>query len=171
MKLTPYTGVGHSVKAIKDAVLGPRGAWSPKVRLFAEMICKDVAPKDYLSEVLAIRYWVLLRAPYLNDPVHVEWVRDPQALLEEIEKHGVVRCDCDEITGLCAALLLNIGRRTQLVTVGFEPPPAPHSHVFLRTELAGMRDKWIVVDPVAGSKEPSMLPRVKSYTTYELDVP
>jgi hypothetical protein len=170
MRLEPYRGVEHSVKAMREAILSPRGAWSPTVRLWCERICKRVAPKDYISEILAIRYWVLKHAPYFNDPVHVEWVRDAQALLEKIQKEGVVRADCDEIGVLCASLWLNAGRRTQIVTVGFTPT-GPHSHVFVRCEIPGVKDKWIVVDPVAGSRENTMLTQVKSWKTYDLDEP
>ena len=171
MKTETYRGVGHSVSAMMEAVLSPRGAWSPKVRLYAEKICKNVAPKDYLSEILAIRYWVLDKVPYINDPVHIEWIRDPEAMLEAIEKEGKVRADCDEITGLTTALLLCVGRRCQFVTAGFLPPPAPHSHVFGRAEIPGLRDKWVVYDPVAGSRENTMLTKIKSYKTYEVDRP
>jgi hypothetical protein len=102
--------------------------------------------------------------------VHVEWVRDAQALLEKIQKEGVVRADCDEIGVLCASLWLNAGRRTQIVTVGFTPT-GPHTHVFVRCEIPGVKDKWIVVDPVAGSRENTMLTQVKSWKTYDLDEP
>lgn len=166
-----YRGVDHSIKAMMDAVLSDRGGWSPEVRLCAESICRQVAPKDYLSEILAIRYWVLSKVPYINDPVHVEWIRDPQTMLEEIKKHGKVRADCDEITGLTTALLLNVGRRCQFITAGFLPAPAPHSHVFARTEIPGMKDKWVVYDPVAGSRENTMLQKIKSYRTIEVDRP
>lgn len=169
--MEPYRGVEHSVKAMMDNVLSDRGSWSPVVRFWCEKICKRVAPKDYLSEILAIRYWALAHAPYMNDPAHVEWVRDPQALLEKIQEDGLVRADCDEINSLTGALWLACGRRVQIVTVGFEPPPAPHTHVFVRCEIPGMRDKWVVVDPVAGSRENTMLTKVRSYKTYELDVP
>jgi len=171
MRLERYRGVNHSIKAMTEAVLSPRGGWSPTVRLAAESICKHVAPKDYLSEILAVRYWVLEKVPYINDPVHVEWIRDPQAMLEKIAKEGKIRADCDEITALTTALLLNVGRRCQFITAGFAPPPAPHSHVFGRVEIPGMKDKWVVYDPVAGSRENTMLMKIKSYTTYEVDRP
>ena len=171
MTQTRYRDVGHSVKAIKDAVEGPRGILSPKVRLFTEGLIRQVNPKDYLSEILAIRYGVLRLVPYINDPVHVEWIRDPEALIEEIEKHGVVRADCDEITGLISACSFAIGREVDLITAGFLPPPAPHSHVFPRVHLPGNPTgaPWpVVVDPVAGTREPSMLQRIRSYTVYSL---
>lgn len=168
---TRYRDVGHSIKAIREAVEGPRGSWSNKVRLFAESLVRDVAPKDYLSEVLAIRYGVLRLVPYLNDPVHVEWIRDPEALIDEIEKHGKVRADCDEVTGLIVACSHAVGRECDLITAGFLPPPAPHSHVFPRVHIPGdpKGGLWpVVVDPVAGTREPSMLQRIRSYSVYSI---
>lgn len=167
--MTAYQGVEHSIQAMRDAILGPRGDLSPLVRFHCERICEEVAPKDYLSEIQAIRYWVLTHAPYFNDPTRVEWVRDPQALLEQIQasRTGVVRADCDEITLLMAALWMACGKEVELVTVGFTPN-GPHSHVFLRCKIPGAIDQWVVVDPVAGTREPSMLTKVKSYKFWSL---
>jgi len=167
--MTPYKGVEHSIQAMREGILGPRGDLSPLVRFWCEKICERVAPKDYLSEILAIRYWVLVHAPYFNDPTRVEWVRDPQALLEHIQASPtqVVRADCDEITELMAALWMACGKRVELVTVGFTAT-GPHSHVFLRCEIPGGKDQWLVVDPVAGTREPSMLTKVKSHKFWSL---
>lgn len=169
--LTPYRGVDHSVKAIQRAVLSGRGAWSPKVRLAAEKICERVAPKDYLSEILALRYWVLWHCPYFRDPRHVEWVRDPEAMLTTIEQSptGVVRCDCDENTGLLAALWCAGGNDVDIVTVAFDPWPAPATHVFLRCAIPGVKGQWVVTDPVAGTKETFMLQKARRFWIYPLN--
>lgn len=171
--LAPYKGIQHSVDAMKRAVLGPRGAWSPEVRFTVEEICRYLTPKDYRSEILAVRYWVADRCPYFRDPVHVEWIRDPVALLEAIKKNGTVRCDCDEVTVLLAALLLAAGAPCEFVTVSFVRGQPP-SHVFLRAEVPyadprNPRSKaWVVVDPVGGTRETTMLPRVVEWQRYSL---
>jgi hypothetical protein len=170
VKLERYGGVEHSIEAMKRGILSDRGAWSPKVRFAAERIVERVSPKDYLSEVLAIRHWVSAHAPYLRDPAHVEWIRDPQALLEAMEASptGVVRCDCDEISSLIAALWLAVGNQVELVTVAFDRGPA--SHVFVRCKVPkAARNEWIVCDPVAGSKEAAMLKAFRRFWTYPLN--
>lgn len=163
-----YRGVDHSVAKMLELLHGPRGAQSVVVRMAAEDAIRYVSPKDYLSEILALRHWVNRRIPYLRDPVPVELMRDPQRLIEDIRRYGVVRADCDEYTLLLAALWLAVGNRADFVTVGFEPPPNPHSHVFSRAQIP-KTDLFIVTDPVAGSREMPMLEKVRSYKIIPLD--
>ncbi len=168
----PYRGVADSLKMMKKAILGPRGAMSPTVRFVAEDIIREVSPKDYLSECLACRYWVNQHVDYTRDPAHVEWIRDPQALIEAMRKSptGRVRADCDEFASLCAALWLALGNTVELVTVGFEAPPAEDSHVFARCLVPKIkRPAWIVCDGVAGTKEASMLTSYRTFHTYGLN--
>jgi len=168
--VTRYRGVNDSVRLMKKHLLGPRGSQAPEVRFVAESIVRQVPGKDYLSEILAIRYWVNRVIPYLRDPTHVEWMRDPVALLADIKKYGVVRADCDEYTQLCIALWHAVGNRAQIVPVGFRPKPAQESHVFGRCEVPKMTpETWIVVDPVAGTREGEMLTRVKQWRFISLD--
>lgn len=174
-KVRAYRGVNDSIRMMKRAILSPRGAMSPIVRFCAEDIVAEVSPKDYLSECLAIRYWVNAHVDYTRDPAHVEWIRDPQALIEAMRKSrtGRVRADCDEFSSLCSALWLALGNTVELVTVGFDPPPAADSHVFSRCLLpkmaAGTKPMWMVCDPVAGTKEASMLRSYKTFHTFGLN--
>jgi len=167
-RLTRYRGVKDSITGMKANVLSPRGAMSPIVRLQAEQIVKLVSPKDYLSEILAIRHWVNLHIPYLRDPAHVEWMRDPERLVVDIQKQGVVRADCDEYASLIAALWLAVGNEVEFVTAGFAPPPAQHSHVFVRAKIP-KTNLWIVCDPVAGTREMQMLQKVVDFSTVPLN--
>ncbi len=176
-KTHAYRGVSDSLGEMKRAILSPRGAMSPMVRFTAEDIIRDVSPKDYLSECLAVRYWVNSHIDYTRDPAHVEWIRDPQALLEAIAKspRKKVKADCDEFSSLCSGLWLALGNTVELVTVGFEPPPAEDSHVFARClvpKTDGRKNAppaWIVCDPVAGSREASMLTRYVTFHTFGLN--
>lgn len=163
------------------------------VRFVCEVICERIAPKDYLSECLAIRYWVNQHAPYFRDPKNVELIRDPQAMIEQMgraavragareprdmaelatlvgtDPRAVVRCDCDEVASLCAALWLCAGNRADFVTAGFGKNPKPHSHVFARCEIPKQPNKFIVCDPVAGTKEAFMLENIRSWDAVRLD--
>ncbi len=168
VQVTRYRGVEHSIEQMVKQTLSNRGAMSPKVRFAAEQIVRRVSPKDYLSEILAIRHWVNRHIPYLRDPAHVEWMRDPEALLEEIQKTGVVRADCDEYAQLVASLWLALGNKAEFVTVAFAPAPASHTHVFARAQIPKTA-YWVVVDPVAGTREAQMLGRVKQHKFVALD--
>lgn len=142
------------------------------VRRQMEFICERVAPKDYLSELLAARYWVNLHVPYFKDPRNVELMRDPTALIEEIHRSPshVVRADCDEISQLLAALWLSAGHRVRLVTASFSRDrSAQATHVFVGGEIPGTDPEiWVVVDPVAGTQEPYMLRRITKYGFVEV---
>jgi transglutaminase-like putative cysteine protease len=143
---------------------GVRGERSVRVRSFTESVVRGLQPKDYLSEMLAVRYAVAEKCQYLNDPVTTEWVKDPERLVEEIETHGSTRADCDEIALLTATMLRQVGRDAEFVTVGFGLPGS-YSHVFTR----GKEPKtgaWIVCDPVAGTQEDSMLGRVTTWKSW-----
>jgi len=172
-RVTSYGGVAHSIKAMLEATEGPRGALAPKVRFLAEDICREVAPKDYLSELAAINYFVNQRVPYFRDPFSVEWLRDPLALVEEIEAHGVVRADCDEIAMLIASLWMAVGNEAEFVTVSFAPG-AP-THVLARCYLPktqGPRGERvrvpIVADPVAGTRAAKMLASIVGKKIYRI---
>ena len=78
--------------------------------------------------------------------------------------NGVVRADCDEITELCAAMWMCAGNEVDIVTVGFSNEPEAYSHVFIRCKIPKTDPPaYIVCDPVAGTKEASMLTKVKQY--------
>jgi len=153
---------------VKDAQ-GPRGEKSLFVRMMTEDVIRNVQPKDYLGEILAIRYWVTEHVRYTPDPLHVELVRDAQALLEEIKKNGVVLADCDEIAELTATMCLTIGRVVKYVVVGFGEP-GHYGHVFAIVQEP-RTSKWIVTDAVAGTDERGMLDRVTTFYTVSLDEP
>jgi hypothetical protein len=168
----PYGGVAHSIDAMLRATEGPRGATHPAIRFLAEHIVRDVAAKDYLSEVLAIRYWVNSHVPYLRDPVTVEWLRDPLALVDEIKatgkggKLGIVRADCDEIAMLCASLAMAVGNECDFVPVGFSSGGAP-THVLCRVRIH-KAPAPMVIDPVAGTREAKMLGTVQNLKIYPI---
>lgn len=177
-----------------DQTQGARGATGSLVRFTTEQVCAYVAAKDYLSEVLAIRYWANYHAPYFRDPKNVEWIRDPSALIEQMARQAVyqgatmptsiagiaqlvasdprarVRCDCDEVASLLAAMAMCAGNRADFVTAGFGAKPDPHSHVFTRVEIPKVPGQFLVIDPVAGTREEFMLRNVRSWSFKRLDL-
>lgn len=167
--LSAFHGHPDTLRAMVRAAQGPRGEQSLLVRRVTEEVVRQVQPKDYLGEILAIRYWVTEHVRYTSDPLHVELVRDAQALIEEILEHGTVTADCDEIALLIATMCLQIGRVAKFAVVGFGEA-GQYSHVFALAQEPRSNDT-IVLDPVAGTDERGMLDRVTTYYLVSLDEP
>lgn len=158
----PFSGAEDTLRSMADAALGPRGEQSFPVRQFAEWIVRDVAPKDYLGEIVAVRNAFVQPSPmrpgsalvrYTNDPLHVELVKDPERLVDEIAAHGSTLADCDEIVCLAGTCLLQLGREVEWVALGFgSGPGAQLTHVGLRAKEPKSA-RWIWLDGVAGPRE------------------
>lgn len=165
--LRPFAGPQTTIETMLRQIRGDRGERSLVVRQMTEHVVRGLQPKDYLSEILAVRNFVAEHVRYANDPLTTEWVKDPQRLVEEIAAHGKTVADCDEIAELIATMLRQLGRQSDLVTVGFGAPNS-YSHVFARGQEP-KSGKHIVCDPVAGSDEASMLRRVKTFKIWRID--
>lgn len=160
---------------MRAIALGHRGEKSHVVRQFTEWVIRDVTPKDYLGEILAIRNALVQPSPwkpgvplfrYANDPLHVEWIKDPQRMVEEIHEHGTVICDCEESSTMAATMLLQLGRSPQFVAVGFAPRQLTHVGVRVIEPKSG---KWIWIDSVAGPREREAAQRAVEVLTLSLD--
>ena len=162
-----FGGPADTVREMIRQVRGPRGVQSTLVRSLKDHIVRDLQPKDYLSELLAVRNFVAEKVRYSNDALIVEQVQDPQRLAEQIVQHGRAVGDCDDIANLISALTLQLGRETEFVIVGFGRPQV-FTHIFVRAKEP-RSGKWIVLDPVAGTDEESMLRRVTTYQTWKID--
>lgn len=165
--LSTFSGAPDTLRAMVRAVQGPRGEQSMLVRSVTEDIVRRVQPKDYLGEILAIRYWVTENIRYVNDPLHVELVKDPQRLIEEVAEHGIGIGDCDDLAAIIGCMVLQVGRIAEAVVVGFGAP-GEYSHVFCRVEEP-RTGAWIVCDPVAGTDERGMLDAVTDHFTVSFD--
>ena len=157
-QITSFSGPETTLQGMVRAIQGPRGEASLLVRSKTEQVIGELWPKDYVGEISAICNWVSQHVIYTNDPMHVELLKDPQRLVEEIETRGYARGDCDDMACLIATMALQVGRHAQLVVAGFKQP-GEYSHVFARVQEP-RTGKWIVCDPVAGSDVAGMLARV-----------
>lgn len=175
-ELSGFRGAPDTLAAMVEAAQGNRGERSMVVRSVQEEIVARVAAKDYLGEILAIRNWAAEHIRYTNDPLHVELVKDPQRMCEEILHRGsgnifapqaVGIGDCDDIAVVIGTMCLQLGRVCEYVAVGFTEG-GHYSHVFVRVKEP-KSDTWIVCDPVAGTDEVSMLQRVKEMWFVSLD--
>src|SRR4029077_13053292 len=120
--LSGFHGHPDTLREMVRAVQGVRGEKSMLVKSVVEQIVSGLRGKDYLGEILAVRYWVTEHVRYINDPLHVEVVKDPQRILEEILAQGKASEDCDGMALLIACMCLILGRVCEFVVVGFGEP-------------------------------------------------
>jgi hypothetical protein len=166
--VSPFKGTAATLDLMAQYALGDEGERSHYVRQWTEGVVRRIAPKDYLSEILALRAWATgPQIRYTNDARHVEQVRTPARSLLELEQTGVATLDCDDIATLLAAMNLQIGREVEFVVVGFKEP-GNFSHVFVRVREP-KTGRWVVCDPVAGANEAQMLKRVTTWKNRSLD--
>jgi len=166
-QITGFNGPSSTLSGMVRAIQGPRGEQSMLVRSMTEEVIGELFPKDYVGEISAICNWVAEHIHYTNDPLHVELLKDPQRLVEEIQTRGYARGDCDDLACLIATMALQVGRNAQLVVVGFGRK-GDYSHVFARVQEPKSK-KWIVCDPVAGSDVAGMLSRVTTFEVWSPD--
>jgi len=173
-RIRDFKGPEDTLKAMGRLALGPRGEQSHVVRRFVEWVIRDVWPKDYLGEIIACRNVFLQKSParqgmlfrYLNDPRHVEWIKDPQRQVEEIEQSGSTVVDCDEIACMIATMALQLGREVEFVALGFAPQQLTHVGARVKEPKS---DTWIWCDAVAGPREREAAQTAKEVLTYSLD--
>ncbi len=176
VRMTQFKGPKDTLKAMTRIALGPRGEQSLLVRQFTELVIRDVWPKDYLGEILAIRNVQLQESPfrkgarlfrYANDPRHVEWIKDPQRMVEEIHDQGSTVVDCDEQALMAAVMGMQVGREVEFVALGFGASGnLTHVGTRIKEPKSG---RWIWVDPVAGPREREAAASAKEVLTWSLD--
>ena len=167
--LAGFSSTDDTIALMLRYARGDEGERSARVRQWAEAIVRLLRPKDYLSEILAIRGWCTgphLR--YTNDARHVEQVKTPLRILNEIDKHGTSLVDCDDIATLIAALGMCLGRNACFTMAGFSQASDQYTHVFCRLQEP-RSSTWIVCDPVAGSREAEMLSSVVRFKNISVD--
>jgi transglutaminase-like putative cysteine protease len=166
-RIRPFRGPQTTIDTMRELCLGARGERSMLVRNATEYVTRGLQPKDYFSEIIAVRNFVAEKVRYANDPVGLEAVKDGQRLIEEIQAHGLAVGDCDDICLLIATMCRQLGRQSEFITVGFGVPNH-FSHVFARV-LEPKSGKWLVTDPVAGGNEARMLSRVTTWKAWRID--
>jgi hypothetical protein len=179
MVTEPFRGAPHTVDHIKRCALAAQHRYP--LRLLAEDIIGHLESKDYLSEILAVYYWICGHTRYANDPRTIELVRSPDELLGRLEANvGRLRAifadgssrdrwkpslDCDDLTCLLAALFLSLGREVRVITVAFRNAfyknQRQYQHVYLQVREPRTMT-WVVLDPVAADQTGDMLRKVKA---------
>ncbi len=172
----PFRGAPHTVEHIKRCAIEAQSYYP--LRLLAEDIVGRLGSKDYLSEILAIYYWVCGHIRYANDPRNVELVRSPREVLERIKSVSSrlrqvfagastwkPSLDCDDACCLFLGLFLSLGRECRIVTVAFKDAfydgRRQYQHVYIQVREPRTL-QWIVLDPVAADTTGQMLRNVKA---------
>lgn len=171
-----YGGVTATAQNMRQVVRRAlEGEQSQAIRRLGEEILGSVRPKDYVSEVAAIYYWVLVNLRYMRDPVHVEYLKSALISLQPQpwdraagRRAGVGDCDDNSIAiaTLVSALVMVVGNRASIVTITTDPRRDFH-HVFTVAKVPGVGN--LVVDPVAGPNATAMLQRVARAQEYPVE--
>ena len=160
----PFLGAPQTVALVKKYALESQRSTS--VRLLAEEIVCNLGSKDYLSEIIAVYYFVLHNTRYANDPRTIELVRRPERIVAELMAGKTPSLDCDDLVCLIAALCLSLGREVRIVTVAFQNAfyqgQRQYSHVILQVKEPRTH-VWIVLDPVAAEDTNQMLKRTRFF--------
>ncbi len=171
----PFRGPEDTLRLMAKNALGEHGEESMLVRRFTEWVIRDVWPKDYLGEIIAIRNAFVQLSPmrpgvplirYTNDPRHVEMVKTPQRLVEEILQHGTTLADCDDSACFAGTMCMSLGREIEFVALGFAPGSLSHVGVRVKEPKSST---WIWLDGVAGPREKEAAGRAQELLVWNLD--
>lgn len=158
-----YRGAPQTIEVMSRAVLDDQKHFA--TRQIAEAVCENVDSKDYLSEYLALYYFIMQRTRYMRDPRRTELVRAPWVISEQILAGHRPSIDCDDVTSWLAAAILAVGGTAWLATVAFQRMmymgQVQYSHVFA-VALEPRTRARIILDPVAAEKTAEMRARVKA---------
>ncbi len=127
--ILPEGATGTSVTLNHMVKLAREGGKDALVIQAAHELVAGLPQYDRLGEIRAIHAFVRDGIRYTNDPLGVELLRTPRALLEM--KSG----DCDDKSILLAALLRAIGRPSRFVAIALHGSDL-YSHVLVQTPWA-----------------------------------
>lgn len=109
----------------------------PNIRLLAIQILDRANASSHqpLKAAAALHAWMRQRIAYIRDPITVETVQDPEATSR------IHAGDCDDHTGLMAALAASIGLPVRYVVLGITPDDC--RHIFCEIQIDG---RWMPAD-------------------------
>jgi transglutaminase-like putative cysteine protease len=129
-------GTAQTLKVMKRLAI--EGAKDPGVIQVASSLVKNLDQYDRVGEVRALHGFVRDSIRYTNDPIDLELVRTPRAILEM----GVG--DCDDKSILLSSLLRCIGRPARFVAICLSKNDG-FSHVYVETPLG---QRWIALETI-----------------------
>lgn len=129
-------GTAQTLKAM--AKLARDGAKDAGVIQVASNLVRNVDQYDRAGEIRALHGFVRDSIRYTNDPIDLELIRTPRAILEM----GVG--DCDDKSILLSSLLRCIGRPSRFVAIDFGQGGG-YSHVYVETPMG---KAWIPLETI-----------------------
>jgi hypothetical protein len=158
-----YYGAPQTIQVMSKAALDDQKQFA--TRHIAESVCEGLDSKDYLSEYLALYYFLMQRTRYMRDPRRTELVRAPYVISEQILAGRRPSIDCDDAAAWLAAAVLAVGGTAWFATVAFQrmiyQGQVQYSHVFT-VALEPRTRARIILDPVAAEKTTEMKGRIKA---------
>ncbi len=165
----PYRGAPQTMGLMRQSAQEAQRSFV--VRQVVEEVCGGLDSKDYISEYLALYYYLLQRCRYMRDPRTVELVRSPKVICQDLLAGKCPSLDCDDMSVLLASWILAVGGSARFVTVAFRDAfyegRRQYSHVYCQAQDPRTM-QWIVLDPVAAEKTPQMLGRVKAAALWQI---
>lgn len=117
----------------------------PRVRRFTtSLFGAEVGNDDRSGQARAITSWMEDNVRYVRDPLGVEYVRSPTAMLDEWEKFGMANGDCDDQVLLSGSMFNSIGFAVRPVGVHLHDSEY-HDHVAL--QIQGDHGEMVNYDP------------------------
>lgn len=159
-----YHGAPQTIAVMRKAVIEDADHF--ETRQLVEHICEGLDSKDYVSEYLAVYYFLLQHTRYMRDPRRTELVRAPYVVSKQIMAGHRPSLDCDDMGLWLSSAFTQLGGASDFTTVAFNNQfydgKRQFSHVFTRA-LEPRTRQWVVFDPVAAEKTSEMLRRVKAW--------
>lgn len=159
-------GITQTVNTIRQLVLRALRD-NPRVRIRAENIIRGCAERDQECEVTSVFKWVLAHYRYTNDPVDLEFIKDPNVSDQEIDAHDVFQGDCDDVVTYIAALLWSIGYQVRFVTISVMGQGPEFRHIYLEAFLSS-EGKWMPLEATARQFPPGWSADSDRIKRYEL---
>lgn len=106
----------------------------PKIRRFTTSLFGDsVGNDDRSGQFRSVTNFMEDNVRYVRDPLGVEYVRSPVAMLDEYENFGMANGDCDDQVLLSGSMLHSIGFAVRPVAVHLYDSTY-HDHVILQIQ-------------------------------------
>jgi hypothetical protein len=131
----------EQIVSVLSRLMGEYGI-DPTVRRFATSIFgSSVGNDDRSGQVRSITGFMEDYVRYVRDPLGIEYVRSPIAMIGEYEKFGMANGDCDDQVLLSGSMLFSIGFDVRPVGIKLYTPDY-YDHVALQI----MRDDGQVIN-------------------------
>ena len=116
----------------------------PEIRRFTTSLFGACGHDDRSCQFKAVTDFVMDHVRYVRDPLAVEYVRSPNAMLKEFKEFGMANGDCDDQVLFTGSMLFSVGFDVRPIGLNLYTRDY-YDHVALQV----MRDdgNWVSFDP------------------------